>query len=83
MTERVYVGNAEADASANGGWLLGHFRTSSLPGRSVLLAKRGDYVVFHGLSHSWYAAEESVVVAIRWPSVPGYSTSPGAAEADG
>jgi hypothetical protein len=44
-----------------------------LPDRSVLLARQGDYVVFHGLSHSWYAAEESVVVAIRWPSVPGYS----------
>jgi hypothetical protein len=127
MAERVYVGNAEADAPANRGWLLGHFipgndarhsddvevkwaihprgdrrpqwvadeRRSAvlllisgrfqveLPGRSVLLAKRGDYVVFHGLSHSWYAAEESVVVAIRWPSVPGYSISPGAAGADG
>jgi hypothetical protein len=38
----------------------------------VLLAEQGDYVVFHGLSHSWYAEETSVVVAIRWPSVPGY-----------
>jgi hypothetical protein len=117
MTETVYVGNAETDAAANRGWLLGHFRPDNdarhsndvevkwaihprgdrrpqwvadeqrsavlllisgrfqveLPGRGVLLARQGDYVVFHGLSHSWYAEEESVVVAIRWPSVPGYS----------
>lgn len=117
MTETIYVGNAEADAPENRGWLLGYFRPDNdarhsddvevkwaihprgdrrprwvagekrsavtllisgrfhveLPGRSVLLAKQGDYVVFHGLSHSWYAEEESVVVVIRWPSVSGYS----------
>jgi len=111
------VGNAEADAPGNRGWLLGYFRPDNdarhsddvevkwaihpqgdrrpqwvadekrsallllvsgrfhveLPGRHVLLAKQGDYVVFHGLSHSWYAEEASVVVAIRWPSMPGYS----------
>lgn len=49
----------------------GRFRVE-LPGRTVLLAERGDYVVFHGLSHSWYAEEASVVVAVRWPSIPGY-----------
>jgi hypothetical protein len=119
VTETIYVGNAEADAPANRGWLLGYFRPYDdarhsddvevkwaihpqgdrrpqwvadekrsallllisgrfhveLPGRSVLLAKQGDYVVFHGLSHSWYAEEASVVVAIRWPSVPGYSAA--------
>lgn len=50
----------------------GRFRIE-LPGREVVLAKQGDYVVFHGLSHSWHAEEASVVVVIRWPSVPGYA----------
>ena len=117
MTEQIYVGNAEVDASANRGWLLGHFkpvddprhtddveikwamhprddqrpkwvadekRTAllllisgrfrvELPDRTVLLARQGDYVVFHGISHSWCAEEDSVVLAVRWPSIPGYA----------
>jgi mannose-6-phosphate isomerase-like protein (cupin superfamily) len=120
MTERIYVGNAGADAPAGRGWLLGHFQPPGdprhsddveikwaihprddrraqwvtgerrsaalilvsgrfrveLPGRSVLLAEQGDYVVFHGVNHSWHAEEASVVVAVRWPSVPGYSAVP-------
>ncbi len=52
----------------------GRFRVD-LPGRSVLLAEQGDYVVFHGVGHSWQAEEASVVVAVRWPSVPGYAAS--------
>jgi hypothetical protein len=39
----------------------------------VLLAKPGDYVVFHGVDHSWRAEEESVLMTVRWPSVPGYA----------
>jgi hypothetical protein len=38
-------------------------------------------VVFHGIGHSWHAEEESVVITIRWPSIPGYAVpglSPGA-----
>jgi len=54
--------------------ISGRFRVD-LPGRSVLLAQQGDYVVFHGVSHSWYAEEASVVLAVRWPSVPGYATT--------
>ncbi|MGH9045971.1 MAG: signal peptidase I [Acidimicrobiales bacterium] len=54
--------------------ISGRFRVE-LPGRTVLLAKQGDYVVFHGISHSWYAEEASVVVAVRWPSVPGYANA--------
>ncbi|WP_219463307.1 signal peptidase I [Nonomuraea rhizosphaerae] len=117
MTELVYVGNADVDAAADRGWLLGHFKPTGdprhstdveikwglhppgderrqwvrgegrtallvlisgrfrveLPGRSVLLAKPGDYVVWgKGVDHSWRAEEESVVMAVRWPSVPGY-----------
>ena len=54
--------------------ISGRFRVD-LPGRSVLLAQQGDYVVFHGVSHSWYAEETSVVLGVRWPSVPGYAAT--------
>ena len=50
----------------------GRFRVD-LPDRSVLLARQGDYVVFHRVGHSWYAEEASVVLAVRWPSLPGYA----------
>jgi hypothetical protein len=50
----------------------GRFRVE-LPGRRVLLAQPGDYVVFHGVRHSWHAEEASVVLAVRWPSIPGYA----------
>lgn len=117
MSETIYVGNAGADAPADRGWLLGHFRPDGdarhstdvevkwgmhapgerraqwvsgeqrsmllmlisgrfrveLPGRDVLLAKQGDYVVFHGVSHSWQAEEETILLTVRWPSVPGYA----------
>lgn len=123
VTKAIYTGNAQEDAPATRGWLLGHFRPGDdarhsddvevkwgfhprgdrrpewvedekrsalillvsgrfhlqLPGQSVLLANRGDYVVFHGVSHSWYAEEESVVVTVRWPSLPGYSIASTAA----
>lgn len=111
------MGNAGADAAADRGWLLGHFKPADdirhsdeveikwgvhppgdrraqwvtgerrtamlmlisgrfrveLPGRDVLLAKQGDYVVFHGIGHSWEAEEESVLLTVRWPSIPGYA----------
>jgi hypothetical protein len=44
--------------------------------QSVVLAAQGDYVVFQGVDHSWFAEEESVIVGVRWPSVPGYAVSP-------
>jgi hypothetical protein len=53
--------------------ISGRFRVE-LPGRSVLLAEQGDYVVWgRGVDHSWLAEEESVVLTVRWPSIPGYS----------
>ncbi|MFJ2645304.1 signal peptidase I [Streptomyces sp. NPDC087420] len=118
MDEGVYVGSADKDAAAHGGWLLGHFkergdprhsdtvevkwgvhprgerrarwvkgevRTALLvlvtgrfrmefPGRSVLLARQGDYVVWgQGVDHSWFAEDDSVVMTLRWPSVSGYT----------
>ena len=53
--------------------ISGRFRVE-LPGRSVLLAEQGDYVVWgRGVDHSWIAEEESVVLTVRWPSVAGYA----------
>ena len=34
MTEQIYVGNAEADAPENRGWLLGHFKPADDPRHS-------------------------------------------------
>lgn len=67
-------------------WVTGETRTALIllvsgrfrlefPGRSVVLADQGDYVVFRGVDHSWYAEEESVIVGVRWPSIPGYAVA--------
>ncbi|MFI1016792.1 signal peptidase I [Streptomyces sp. NPDC020965] len=70
-------------------WVTGEERTAllvlisgrfqvRLPGRTVLLAEQGDYVVWgRGVDHSWYAEEESVVLTVRWPSVPGHQVDDG------
>ncbi|MET7638753.1 signal peptidase I [Streptomyces sp. NPDC005438] len=55
----------------------GRFRVE-LPGRSVLLERQGDYVVWGpGVDHSWYAEERSTVMTVRWPSVAGYAVGEG------
>ncbi|MER5488700.1 signal peptidase I [Streptomyces sp. NPDC002812] len=52
--------------------ISGRFRLE-FPGRNVVLAEQGDYVVWgRGVDHSWYAEEDSVVLTVRWPSLPGY-----------
>lgn len=52
--------------------ISGRFRME-FPSRDVVLAEQGDYVVWgRGVDHSWCAEEESVVMTVRWPSVPGY-----------
>ena len=56
--------------------ISGRFRTE-LPDRSVVLTEQGDYIVFHGVSHSWVAETDCVVVGVRWPSVPGYEPPSG------
>ncbi|MFI7444409.1 signal peptidase I [Nonomuraea indica] len=61
--------------------ISGRFRVE-LPGRGVLLERRGDYVVWGpGVDHSWRAEEDSVVLTVRWPSVPGYAVPPSARKA--
>jgi mannose-6-phosphate isomerase-like protein (cupin superfamily) len=44
-----------------------------LPDQTVELAKPGDYVVLHRTGHSWRSEEPSVILSVRWPSVPGYA----------
>lgn len=56
--------------------ISGRFRVE-LPERSVLLSRQGDYVVWRrGVDHSWCAEAKSVVLTVRWPSVPGYQVPP-------
>ncbi|MEU1291138.1 signal peptidase I [Streptomyces sp. NPDC005840] len=69
-------------------WVRGEVRTALLvlvsgrfrmefPTRSVLLEEQGAYVVWGpGVDHSWVAEEDSVVMTLRWPSVPGYVAAP-------
>jgi len=48
----------------------GHFTVSLTDGR-VELNKQGDYAVWGpGIDHSWEAEEDSVVLTVRWPSLP-------------
>lgn len=59
--------------------ISGRFRMD-FPGRSVVLAEQGAYVVWgRGVDHSWYAEEESVVLTVRWPSIAGYRVPDGPA----
>ena len=46
--------------------------------RTVLLREPGDYVVWGpGQDHSWQAgAIETVVLTVRWPSLPGWRLPP-------
>jgi hypothetical protein len=54
--------------------ISGRFRID-VPGDSLLMAEPGDYVVLHRTGHSWEAEGDSVVLSVRWPSVPGYAVS--------
>ena len=66
-------------------WATGELRTALLvlisgrfhmefPDRTVVLTEPGDYVVWgRGVDHSWLAEQASVVLTVRWPSIPGYA----------
>lgn len=44
-------------------------RYSDLPGDEVILARQGDYALWGpGVDHRWTAEEDSVIIAVRWPS---------------
>lgn len=83
-TEAVEVkwGIHPAGQQRPGGWTADEQRSTlvllvsgrfhvELAVRDVLLSRQGDYVVWGpGIDHTWRADEDSVVVTIRWPSVP-------------
>jgi quercetin dioxygenase-like cupin family protein len=38
---------------------------------NVVMERQGDYVVWGpGIDHSWKAEKDSVVITVRWPSIP-------------
>ena len=48
----------------------GRFRLDLSAGTFVL-EREGDYAVWGpGMDHSWHAEEDSVVITVRWPSLP-------------
>jgi hypothetical protein len=84
----VYTGNAGKDAALDRGWLLGHFKDAGDVRHSEAVEikwgvhPRGDeralwVRVGAERDHSWVAEEDSVVLTVRWPSVPGYAVPDG------
>jgi len=50
-----------------GKWLI---KLPEIP-KDIVLEKQGDYLLFEpGVAHSWEALEDSLVLTIRWPSLP-------------
>jgi quercetin dioxygenase-like cupin family protein len=48
----------------------GRFRLD-LSVESTTLEREGDYAVWSpGIDHSWQAEEDSIVITVRWPSIP-------------
>lgn len=41
------------------------------PDGEILLADQSDYVLWlPGVAHCWWAEEDSIVLTVRWPSIP-------------
>jgi mannose-6-phosphate isomerase-like protein (cupin superfamily) len=50
--------------------IRGHF-VLLFPDREVALEKEGDFVLFGpGVAHSFRSVQESLVLTVRWPSLP-------------
>jgi quercetin dioxygenase-like cupin family protein len=50
--------------------ISGRFRVDLSVG-SVMLQRQGDYLTWGpGIDHTWQAEEDSIVITVRWPSVP-------------
>jgi len=61
----------KCDASAGGAWKWEGSLVLRFPDRDVALREEGDYVLFGpGMPHSFRSVEESLVLTIRWPSIP-------------
>jgi hypothetical protein len=53
----------------------GKFRIDLTVG-STTLKEQGDYITWGpGIDHSWQAEEDSVVITVRWPSIPAIPTA--------
>ncbi|MGH3273176.1 MAG: signal peptidase I [Streptosporangiaceae bacterium] len=49
--------------------------TLNLTVGTTLLERQGDYATWGpGIDHSWRAEEDSVVITVRWPSLPSGET---------
>jgi quercetin dioxygenase-like cupin family protein len=80
MTSRSSGASTKREKSAS--WVTDEYRTTvvllvrgrfrvNLPAESFLLKTEGDYVMWGaGVDHSWQAAQDSIVLTIRWPSRP-------------
>jgi hypothetical protein len=41
------------------------------PGRECLLSQEGDYAIWSaGVPHRWVVVQESLILTVKWPSVP-------------
>lgn len=50
--------------------ISGRFRLDLTVGE-ITLERQGDYATWGpGIDHSWQAEDDSVVVSVRWPSLP-------------
>lgn len=48
----------------------GRFRVELSTG-TVVLQRQGDYLMWGpGIDHSWHAEQDSIVITVRWPSLP-------------
>lgn len=46
------------------------------PDREVVLAREGDYALWQpGVPHHWAAEGPTIVLSVRWPSLPGDSVA--------
>jgi len=51
--------------------IRGKFSLKFSEKKEIILDREGDYVYWGpGVSHTWTALEESLVITIRWPSIP-------------
>ena len=62
-------------ATSLGLLIEGRFRYT-FPDREVVLRERGDYVIWAPeVPHRWMAEIDSVILTVRWPSLPGDSVN--------
>ncbi|MEV5409757.1 hypothetical protein AB0K60_13080 [Thermopolyspora sp. NPDC052614] len=77
------MGRSSARGERRLAWVTGEERSALLAlvggrfrmefrGHDVVPERQGDYVVWGpGVDHSWTAEDNSVVMTVRWPSIPG------------